>query len=149
MPTPRRGSQRCCAVRRPGAQLLAHARWGRYPSSDNLNSNVDVRLSANQKRGISRTRLFDLFDRRLVMCERTAIVIGGGIGGLATAAGLSRAGWRVTVLEQAPRFAAVGAGIALAPNAVRALDWLGVGAALRGRSVATGAAGLRSTSGRW
>jgi 2-polyprenyl-6-methoxyphenol hydroxylase-like FAD-dependent oxidoreductase len=63
--------------------------------------------------------------------ERTAIVIGGGIGGLAVAAGLSRTGWRVTVFEQAPRFAALGAGIALAPNAVRALDWLGVGAALR------------------
>jgi 2-polyprenyl-6-methoxyphenol hydroxylase-like FAD-dependent oxidoreductase len=84
-----------------------------------------------------------------VVSERTAIVIGGGIGGLAAAAGLSRTGWRVTVFEQAPRFAAVGAGIALAPNAVRALDWLGVGSALRERSVATGAAGLRTASGRW
>ncbi|MFI7704021.1 FAD-dependent monooxygenase [Nonomuraea sp. NPDC049480] len=83
------------------------------------------------------------------MSERTAIVIGGGIGGLAAAAGLCRAGWRVTVFEQAPRFAPVGAGIALAPNAVRALDWLGVGDALRECSVATGAAGVRTPSGRW
>ncbi|MEN3615850.1 FAD-dependent monooxygenase [Plantactinospora sp. ZYX-F-223] len=83
------------------------------------------------------------------MPERSAIVIGGGIGGLAAAAGLSRTGWRVTVLEQAPRFAPVGAGIALAPNAVRALDWLGVGDVLRECSVATGGAGLRTISGRW
>jgi 2-polyprenyl-6-methoxyphenol hydroxylase-like FAD-dependent oxidoreductase len=83
------------------------------------------------------------------MPERTAIVIGGGIGGLAAAAGMSAAGWRVTVLEQAPRFEPVGAGIALAPNAVRALDWLGIGDALRECSVATGAAGLRTVSGRW
>jgi 2-polyprenyl-6-methoxyphenol hydroxylase-like FAD-dependent oxidoreductase len=74
------------------------------------------------------------------MSERNAIVIGGGIGGLAVAAELSQTGWRVTVFEQAPQLAPVGAGITLAPNAVRALDWLGVGAALRERSVATGAA---------
>lgn len=83
------------------------------------------------------------------MSDQTAIVIGGGIGGLAAAAGLTRAGWRVTVFEQAPRFAPVGAGISLAPNAVRALDWLGVGQALRQHSAATGAAGIRTASGRW
>jgi glycine/D-amino acid oxidase-like deaminating enzyme len=48
------------------------------------------------------------------MARFTAIVIGGGIGGLAAAAGLSRAGWRVTVFEQAPQFAPLGAGIAVA-----------------------------------
>lgn len=83
------------------------------------------------------------------MSQRTAIVIGGGIGGLATAAGLLRTGWRVTVLEQAPRFAAVGAGITLEPNAVRALDWLGAGSALRQYGAASGAAGLRTAAGRW
>jgi 2-polyprenyl-6-methoxyphenol hydroxylase-like FAD-dependent oxidoreductase len=79
----------------------------------------------------------------------TAIVIGAGIGGLAAAAGLARAGWRVTVFEQAPAFAPAGAGISLAPNAVRALDRLGLGRALRQRGVATGAAGIRTASGRW
>jgi len=63
------------------------------------------------------------------MSERNAIVIGAGIGGLAVAAGLCRNGWRVTVLEQVPQLSAAGAGITLAPNAVRALDWLGAGAA--------------------
>jgi phytoene dehydrogenase-like protein len=31
-----------------------------------------------------------------------ATIVGGGIGGLAAAVALTRAGWRVTVLKQAP-----------------------------------------------
>lgn len=59
------------------------------------------------------------------------LVAGGGIGGLATALALSRAGLPVTVLEQAAAFGDVGAGIQLGPNAVRLLDGWGVGPALR------------------
>ncbi|GAA2306474.1 hypothetical protein GCM10010149_65340 [Nonomuraea roseoviolacea subsp. roseoviolacea] len=62
-----------------------------------------------------------------------ALIVGGGIGGLATAIGLRRAGWRVTLLERAPAFQPLGSGITLAPNAVRALDALGLGAPLRAR----------------
>lgn len=52
------------------------------------------------------------------------VVVGGGIGGLATALGLSRAGATVTVLEQEPDFHEVGAGLELAPNGTRILrDW--------------------------
>lgn len=54
------------------------------------------------------------------------LIAGGGIAGLATALGLARAGRRVTVLERAPEFGEVGAGIQLAPNALAALDSLGV-----------------------
>lgn len=54
------------------------------------------------------------------------LIVGGGIGGLATAAGLAQAGKDVHVLERAPQFAEVGAGIQLAPNALSALDRLGV-----------------------
>jgi salicylate hydroxylase len=50
------------------------------------------------------------------------IVVGGGIGGLATAYALCRGGLRVRVLERAPQFAEVGAGIQLAPNATRLLE---------------------------
>jgi 2-polyprenyl-6-methoxyphenol hydroxylase-like FAD-dependent oxidoreductase len=84
-----------------------------------------------------------------VMAPRTAIVVGGGIGGLATARALLRRGWTVTVLEQAPAFGAVGAGIVLAPNGARAMDWLGLGQQLRARGMAHGAAGIRAASGRW
>ncbi|WP_322049227.1 FAD-dependent monooxygenase [Paraburkholderia sp. J67] len=58
-------------------------------------------------------------------------VIGGGIGGLAAAIALGRTGHEVTVFEQAERFGRVGADINLTPNAVRALDGLGIGELLR------------------
>jgi salicylate hydroxylase len=53
-------------------------------------------------------------------------IVGGGIGGLAAAAFLRRAGLRATVYEQAARLAPVGAGVIVAPNAVRLLRRLGV-----------------------
>jgi 2-polyprenyl-6-methoxyphenol hydroxylase-like FAD-dependent oxidoreductase len=81
--------------------------------------------------------------------SKEAVVVGAGIGGLAAAAGLVRAGWHVQVLERADVLAPLGAGIALTPNAVKALDWLGLGAPLRMRARAQGAAGLRTAGGRW
>ncbi|MEQ3552698.1 FAD-dependent monooxygenase [Pseudonocardia nematodicida] len=53
-------------------------------------------------------------------------ILGGGIGGLAAAAFLRRAGLACTVYEQAPRLEAVGAGLVVAPNAARLLRRLGV-----------------------
>jgi 2-polyprenyl-6-methoxyphenol hydroxylase-like FAD-dependent oxidoreductase len=58
-------------------------------------------------------------------------IIGAGIGGLATAALLLRAGHRVQVYEQATRFARVGSGIQMAPNAVKVLRHLGIEETLR------------------
>ena len=57
---------------------------------------------------------------------RSADIIGAGIGGLAAALALLRRGCRVKVWERTPQPAPVGAGIVLAPNAVRALTGLGV-----------------------
>ena len=54
------------------------------------------------------------------------IVVGGGIGGLAAAYGIAKLGKKVTVLEQAPEFGEVGAGLQVGPNGLRALDTLGV-----------------------
>lgn len=59
-------------------------------------------------------------------------VCGGGVGGLSAALALNRAGIECAVYEQASRYGRVGADINLTPNAVRALDGLGVGDALRG-----------------
>lgn len=81
--------------------------------------------------------------------KRTAIVVGGGIGGLATSVALLKRGWEVEVLERAPAFEEVGAGLSLWPNAVRALDALGLGEQVRAKALVEAAAGIRRVSGRW
>jgi len=63
------------------------------------------------------------------------IVAGGGIGGLAAALGLAHNGLDVLVLEKAPEFGEIGAGIQLGPNAFHAFDYLGVGEAARAMAV--------------
>ena len=76
------------------------------------------------------------------------MVVGGGIGGLAAAVGLRRVGWSVSVLERAPIIAEVGAGLTLWPNALKALDALGLSVA--DRALPTISRGnLRTPSGRW
>jgi salicylate hydroxylase len=62
-------------------------------------------------------------------------IVGGGIGGLAAAAFLHRAGLPSVVYEQAPALTEVGAGLVLSPNAVRLLRRLGAMDRLRGRAV--------------
>jgi salicylate hydroxylase len=54
------------------------------------------------------------------------VVIGAGIGGLAAAAALRRAGAQVEVYERSRALARVGAGLQLAPNATRALRGMGL-----------------------
>lgn len=49
------------------------------------------------------------------------VIAGGGIGGLAAAVAARRAGWEARLVEQAPEFAEVGAGLQLGPNATRRL----------------------------
>ena len=65
------------------------------------------------------------------------LIAGGGIGGLAAALALTRRGFEVKVLEQAPEIGEIGAGIQLGPNAFHAFDALGVGDKARGRAVYT------------
>ncbi|MFJ6622377.1 FAD-dependent monooxygenase [Kitasatospora sp. NPDC091335] len=81
--------------------------------------------------------------------DRQAIVIGGGIGGLTAALALHRQGVPVRVHERAESLEPVGAGLVLAPNALRSLDRLGVGERLRALATPHPAVGLRHPSGRW
>lgn len=68
------------------------------------------------------------------MTSNEIAIVGAGIGGLATAIALQRAGHRPVLFEQAAQFRRIGAAINLTPNAVKALDGLGVGEALRARA---------------
>jgi 2-polyprenyl-6-methoxyphenol hydroxylase-like FAD-dependent oxidoreductase len=54
------------------------------------------------------------------------VIVGGGIGGLALAAALRRLELRALVLEQAEELREVGAGLAVLPSAVRALEAIGI-----------------------
>lgn len=64
-----------------------------------------------------------------------ALVVGAGIGGLASAIALQRAGVEVEVFERAPEPGEVGAGISLWPNALHALERLGMGHVVREAAV--------------
>ena len=52
-------------------------------------------------------------------------IIGAGMGGFAAAATLGQVGVDVTVYEQAPAFARVGAGIQMMPNSMKVLRGIG------------------------
>ncbi|MEV7459615.1 FAD-dependent oxidoreductase [Streptomyces rubiginosohelvolus] len=77
----------------------------------------------------------------------TATVVGAGIGGLATAIGLRRAGWSVTVLERRTELERYGAAFGIHPTAQSALDRLGVGDALREHAVPYRDAHIRTPDG--
>ena len=59
------------------------------------------------------------------MADSPFLIVGGGIAGLAAGLGLARIGKPARILEKAPDFEEVGAGLQLGPNAVQALQWLG------------------------
>jgi 2-polyprenyl-6-methoxyphenol hydroxylase-like FAD-dependent oxidoreductase len=78
---------------------------------------------------------------------KKALVIGGGIGGLAAAVALRRKGWKIEVFERAPELAEVGAGLSLWSNALAALRRLGVLEQVRALGVAGQTGAVRIPSG--
>src|ERR1700742_4669955 len=83
------------------------------------------------------------------MTGRCAVITGAGIGGLTAGVALAQQGWDVTARGGAAVLEPVGAGLGLAPNAVRALDAIGLGDAVRKFSAIQGTGGLRRPDGRW
>jgi 6-hydroxynicotinate 3-monooxygenase len=65
-------------------------------------------------------------DGRGQLGKPTIAVVGGGLGGITAAAVLQRAGFPVTVFEQAPELARIGAGIHLGPNVMHVMRHLGL-----------------------
>ena len=77
--------------------------------------------------------------------DLSVAVVGGGIGGLAAAVSMLRAGVDVQVFEQAPALVEVGAGIQISPNASRLLHRWG----LRGALDRTGVRPVAVHQRRW
>ncbi|MBR7838557.1 FAD-dependent monooxygenase [Actinospica durhamensis] len=78
----------------------------------------------------------------------SALVVGAGVGGLATAIGLRSAGWAVTVVERRAELERYGTAFAIHPAAQAALERLGVGAAFRELAVPYHSAQIRDPRGR-
>lgn len=76
------------------------------------------------------------------------VVVGAGIAGLATAAALQRCGREVSVVEERTDTSA-GAGISIWPNALAALDHIGVGDEVRQAGGRVTAGALRWRDGSW
>lgn len=76
------------------------------------------------------------------------IIIGGGIGGLATALVLHRNGHTVEVYEAAPTIRAVGAGVVLGANVVKEMSQLGLTDALLAAGVPISGLQLEDEAGR-
>ncbi|WP_291558435.1 FAD-dependent monooxygenase [Bradyrhizobium sp.] len=68
------------------------------------------------------------------MTKLSVAVVGGGMGGLATAAALRRAGIGVNVYEQATKFTRLGAGIQIGCNAMKVMRGLGLEPMMRASS---------------
>ena len=73
------------------------------------------------------------------MTRLKILIAGAGIGGLAAAANLLKAGHDVTVFEQASELSEIGAGLQLSANATHVLHHLGLGPALAEVGVRPGA----------
>jgi 2-polyprenyl-6-methoxyphenol hydroxylase-like FAD-dependent oxidoreductase len=80
---------------------------------------------------------------------RSAVVVGAGIGGLATAGALARTGWQVTVLERADRVRADQTALFLWPSGVEALRSLGLGDGLDAIATPVPPGGIRRPDGQW
>src|SRR5690242_21197366 len=76
------------------------------------------------------------------------LVIGAGIAGLATAVALQRIGYDVAVVEERTDTSS-GAGISIWPNALAALDEIGLGDAVRAAGGRITAGALRWRDGTW
>jgi 2-polyprenyl-6-methoxyphenol hydroxylase-like FAD-dependent oxidoreductase len=79
--------------------------------------------------------------------ERSALIVGAGIGGLAAGLALRRAGWQVAIHERATSPRELGFGLLLAPNALAALTELGIVDALFHKGVPTTAVEVRRLNG--
>jgi len=87
-------------------------------------------------------------DQATLYHSRTALIVGAGIGGLAAGLALRRAGWGVRIYERAAAPRELGFALALAPNAMDALQELDLADTLIAAGVAGTMFEVRHTDGR-
>lgn len=75
------------------------------------------------------------------------LIAGAGIAGLSIAVAVARAGHEVVVTERAAELREIGAALSIWPNALAALDYLGVGDQVRAVSLVAPTASIRSAGG--
>ncbi len=80
------------------------------------------------------------------LSDKKVIVIGAGVGGLASALALARRGAQVNVLEQATEISDIGAGVQISPNGMAVLKALGLRNAILGRALTAEAVVLHNYS---
>ncbi len=80
---------------------------------------------------------------------RTAVVVGAGMAGLATAGALARCGWQVTVLERGERVAAPPTALVLWANGLRALTSLNPDGGWAAITTPLPDGGVRRPDGQW
>ncbi len=76
------------------------------------------------------------------------IISGAGIAGLCVALALKQRGHTVTIYERSKAQSGLGAGISLWPNAIKALDQLGVGGVVRSNGTSNHSGGIFAATGR-
>lgn len=76
-----------------------------------------------------------------------AVIIGGGIAGLAAAITLRNAGLEVILKERAPQFTEVGLGFIILPNGLEALDEIGAGKSIREKGLMLGKVIIQNPQG--
>jgi 2-polyprenyl-6-methoxyphenol hydroxylase-like FAD-dependent oxidoreductase len=81
--------------------------------------------------------------------EGPVVIAGAGIAGLVLAVGLSRFGCEAVVYEREEDLASAGAGISLWPNALAALDAIGLGDSVRTAGAPVASGGIQRPDGSW
>ena len=142
------------AVRLPAACSPPPARWSRparASASPRASSPTPRAPSSRPPRApcwCSTSDTRGLTARYFPAVTQRILVVGAGIAGLATAVALQRRGHRVAIVEERTDTSS-GAGISIWPNALAALDEIGLGDAVRDSGGRVSAGAMRWPDGPW